>query len=457
MSVLTDKNDLTTGVVWKKLMGFFFPVLLGLLFQQLYNTADAFIVGRFEGDNALAAVGGSASTLTNLIIGFFTGLNGGATVLIAQYYGARDDENVSRVLHTSIVFCTIAGIVIALLGILIAPSALRLLNNPEDIMEDSVLYLRIYFTGAPLLLLYNLFQGTLQGVGDSKRPLIYLIVSCLFNIAADLLFVAVFRMGVAGAAIASVLSMLLCAVMAVVFLMRVDGPHRIVPTKLSVRWDVLRKILRIGLPSGLQGSMYSISNTIILSAINSFGTATVSAWTATGKLDGFYWVTSNAFGIAICSFVGQCWGAGKYERMKRGIRVCLRIALCSTVCLSALLLLSARAVYSAFLSSPDTIDMAIQIMWYIVPFYFVWSFVEVFSGSFRGTGDTLRPMIIVMLGTCLLRVLWIFFVLPHWKTLLGISIVYGISWLVTAVVFIIYYLKGYWLRGCPDTEIRRPR
>lgn len=369
------KNDLTEGVVWKKLLGFFFPILLGLLFQQLYNTADAFIVGAFVNDDALAAVGGSASSVTNLIIGFFTGLNGGAAVLIAQRFGARDDAGLGRVLHTGIVFCTYIGLIITIIGLLIAPWALEQLNNPQDIMADSVLYLRVYFTGAPFLLLYNLFQGTLQGVGDSRRPLIYLIISCLFNIVCDMLFVAVLHMGVMGAALASVLSMLLCVCMALVYLLRVDGPHRVCWSKMALEWPVLKKILRIGLPSGLQGSMYSISNMIILAAINGFGTAVVTAWTATGKLDGFYWVTSNAFGIAICSFVGQCYGAGLYDRMKKGIHICMGIALGSTVVISAVLLAVARPAYGTFLDNPDTIDDAIEIMWYFVPFYFVWSFV----------------------------------------------------------------------------------
>lgn len=439
------ETDLTQGEVWKKMLGFFFPILLGLLFQQLYNTADAIIVGSFVGDDALAAVGGTTASITNLIIGFFTGLNTGATVLISQMYGAGDERTLSRVLHTAVIFCLIVGLSITILGYFFTPGLLTVLGNPEDIQEESVLYLRIYFEGSAFLLLYNLFQGTMQAVGDSARPLRYLIISCLTNIALDLMFVGVLRMGVAGAAWASVISMILCTTLAAVHLMREKGPHRLSVAKLDFEWSVLKRILRIGLPGGVQSSMYAISNLIIMAAVNTFGTQIVTAWTATGKLDGFYWSTSNAFGIALCAFVGQCYGAGKLDRMKQGIRFTMKTALVTTVCLSALLLSVARPVYHVFLDNEKTIDDAITIMWYFVPFYFIWSFIEVLTGTFRGVGDTLRPMIITMIGTCLFRVIWMFFVVPAWHTVMSISIVYGISWVLTASTFIIYYFKGKWL------------
>lgn len=441
-----SRNDLTEGSVIKKLLSFFFPILIGLLFQQLYNTADAVIVGHFEGDSALAAVGGSAASVTSLIIGFFTGLNSGASVMIAQTYGASDHKRLSTVLHTAFLFCCIAGLCITVAGILFAPAFLRLLGNPEDIMDDSILYLRIYLTGCIPLLLGNLFQGTLQGVGDSMRPLKYLIVSCVLNIVLDCICVACLGLGVAGVGIASVVSMVVNMLLSLRHLLRTDGPHRFMWTRLRMDKGALRSMLRIGLPSGLQSSMYSISNMIIMSAINSFGTLVVAAWTATGKLDGFYWSVSNAFGIAICAFVGQCYGAAKYDRMKKATRTCMGIALGVTVIMSVLLLSVARPAYSVFLNDPLVIDYAIEIMWYFVPFYFIWSFIEVLSSTFRGVGDTFRPMIITMLGTCVLRVLWMIIVVPRWHEIRTVSVIYAISWAVTAVAFIVYYLKGKWLR-----------
>jgi len=228
--------------------------------------------------------------------------------------------------------------------------------------------------------------------------------------------------------------------------MREKGPHRLCIRKLDFEWDILKRILRIGLPGGVQSSMYAISNLIIMASVNTFGTQIVTAWTATGKLDGFYWSTSNAFGIALCAFVGQCYGAGKLDRMKQGIRFTMKTALVTTVCLSTLLLSVAKPAYHIFLNDEQTISDAITIMWYFVPFYFIWTFIEVLTGTFRGVGDTLKPMIITMIGTCIFRVVWMLFIVPEWHTILGISIVYGISWVLTATAFIIYYLKGKWIK-----------
>lgn len=440
------RNDLTQGSVTKKLLTFFFPIWVGLLFQQLYNTADALIVGRFVGDDALAAVGGSASSVITLVIGFFTGLNSGATVLISQKYGARDYSALRRVLHTAILFSLTVGLTITLVGDLTAPAILRVLRNPEDIMDDSVMYLRIYLIGAVFLLLYNLFQGTMQATGDSRRPLVYLVSSCVINIVLDLVFVAVLGMGIAGAAWASVISMGSCTVLAGTHLIRTKDHARIILRELRIHGSDLRNIMRIGLPAGVQGSMYSFSNMIIQSMVNSFGTGIVTAWTATGKLDGFYWSTSSAVGTALCAFVGQCYGAGKIDRMREVVRTCMKLFLITTVIMSAGLMAIARPVYTLFLNEPQNINDAIRIMYVFVPFYFVWSFIEVLTATFRGAGDTLRPMVIVMLGTCVFRILWMIFVVPHWHSIDSVSIVYNISWIITSSVMMLYYKKGNWLR-----------
>ena len=445
--------DLTTGSVWKKLLQFLFPILLGLLFQQLYNTADAFIVGHYLGDDALAAVGGSASVLTNLVLGFFTGLNSGATVIISQRFGSKDYDGLSKLLHSWLVLATFIGAAITVGGCLLARPALELVNNPERIMDDSIAYLRIYITGAIPILVYNLFQGTLQAVGDSRKPLIYLITSCVTNIILDLVFVGMFGWGIPGAGWASVLSMTLCMVLAFVKLLRVDGPHRLYLSRLSCKFGELKEALRIGLPAGAQSMMYSISNTIITTAVNGFGTEVVSAWTATGRLDGFYWVTSTAFSTAISAFVGQCYGAGKIKRMKESIKTCLIMSISSAVMLSTVLLLIAPFVYPQFLHSERVIDFALEIMSYFVPCYFIWSYIDVLSGTFRGAGDAFIPMVIVMLGTCLFRVIWMLAVVPHWHSIMSISLVYGISWVITGAVFTVYYFKGRWLRGSKEKEL----
>lgn len=440
----SSRNDLTNGPIWRKMIGFFMPIWIGLLFQQLYNTVDAIVVGRYLGAGALAAVGGSAAAITNLVIGFFTGLNGGASVLIAQKFGADDREGLSNTLHTSLVFSTVIGLVITVAGYIFTPWMLRVVNNPADIMEDSILYLRIYYTGSIPLLLYSLAQGTLQAVGDSRTPLRYLIISCLLNIALDVTFVALLDWGVAGVGWASVISMAVCTALVIRHLMRTDGPHRLRPAKLRIHRDALKKMLRIGVPSGVQGSMYGISNLVIQAAVNGFGTTVVAAWTATGKLDGLYWVTSTAIGSTVCSFIGQCWGAGKIRRMKKSVKIFQTFALSVTVFLSTLLLAIARPVFGLFMDDAAVIDAAVEIMWYFVPFYFIWSFVDVLSGTFRGVGDTLRPTITIILCNCVLRVVWMFTVVPAWHCIASVSIIYAISWAMCAITFIIYYARGNW-------------
>ena len=287
-------SDLTEGVIWKKLLGFFFPILFGMLFQQLYNTADAIVVGQFVGTRALAAVGGSASMIINLIIGFFTGLSSGATVIISQCFGARDDERLSRTEHTIVSFCLLTGAVISAVAWFAAPWALRLVRNPADTMADSVVYLRIYFLGV-------------VGLG----------------------------MGVAGAAWATVLAQLISALLVMGSLMRAPKPLRLRPDALGIDRAALRSTLGIGVSAGVQSAMYSVSNIIIQAAVNDLGTSIVAAWTATSKIDGIFWVTSNAFGITICAFVGQCFGAGKVDRLRKSVRVCFALALGNALVMSA--------------------------------------------------------------------------------------------------------------------------
>ena len=444
MADVMDRNNLTEGVIWKKLLMFFFPIWGGMLFQQLYNTVDALIVGKFVGASALAAVGGSPAVLINLVIGFFTGLSSGASVIIAQEYGAGNGEGLSRTLHTAATFFAAVGLCITVLGFILAPAALKMVSTPEDIIEDSTLYMRIYFTGAIPMLVYNLFSGTLQAIGQSGKPFRFLIASCVTNIVLDIVFVVVLGMGVAGVAWATVISMLLCFCLAGATLLKADGPQKLVISKMSIDRIALRRILRIGIPSGVQSAMYSISNVIIQSSVNSFGTTIVAAWTATGKLDGLYWCTSNSFGVAICSFVGQCYGAGKIDRMKKSVRTCLLIALGSTVFLSFFLMTIARPAYNILLDDQDVIDNAVKIMTYFVPYYFTWTFVEVLSGSLRGTGDTFIPMVITLVGTCAVRIVWMLTVVPVYHTIAAVSIIYVISWIITGAAFSVYYLRGRW-------------
>ena len=443
-----DRHDLTQGSIIGKLTRFFFPILLGMLFQQLYNTVDAVIVGQCVGPNALAAVGGSPAAIINLVIGFFTGLATGATVIVSQYFGAKEEQAMSRSMHTILAFCILIGCGLSVLGYYSTPWSLRLVKTPDDILAESGIYLRIYYCGAIPLLLFNVSSGILRAVGDSRTPLMFLGICCVVNIALDLLFVAAFSMGVAGVGLATVISMLISALLILRHMARPDSPCRFDWHALRLHSASLRRILRIGVPAGVQGSMYAISNLIIQASINGLGTIVVAAWTTTSKFDGLFWVTSNSMGAAICTFVGQCFGAGKYERMKQGIRSWLFAALGVSAVLSALLLWLAPYGFRLFTKDSAVISQAIEMVWYFAPFYVIWAFIEILSNSLRGAGDSFVPMLIILFGVCVFRVIWIFLVVPYWHTVLGISVCYPLSWIIAAVAFLCYFFRSDWLKRC---------
>jgi len=432
----------------RSLLRFFFPILFGMLFQQLYNTVDAIVVGRVVGHEALAAVGGSPAVIINLVIGVFTGLASGATVIISQYCGSKDDELLSRAVHTILTFCLFAGLALTVLGWLSSPLSLRLCKTPEDIFELSDRYLRLYYLGSVPLLLFNVASGILRAVGDSRWPLVYLGVCCALNIGLDLLLVAALDLGVEGVAWATVLSQLVGAALILLHLAQAKGPERLELRRLGIDVPSLRRILYIGIPAAVQGAMYSVSNIIIQAAINGFGTVVVAAWTAISKFDGIYWVTSNSFGAAICTFVGQCFGAAKYERMKEGVRKWMLATLGTALTLTAALLGFSRWGLLLFATEQAVIDEATRMLWYFVPFYFLWTFIEIISNTLRGAGDAIAPTIICLLGICALRVLWIWLVVPYWHTVKAVSMSYPITWFVTAAVFVIYYYKSNWLPRC---------
>lgn len=316
MAIRMEKQDngITEGVIWKQLLMFFFPILIGIFFQQLYNTVDTVIVGRFVGKEALSSVGGSSSQIINLVIGFFTGISTGASVLVAQYYGAKDENGVYQTLHTSYAFAILGGLVFGVLGIWLAPDILRWMNTPEELMAESTQYVRIYSAGMVFVFVYNMGAAILRAVGDSKRPLYLLIICCGINIVLDFVFVLGFESGVAGVGYATLLSQAISAILVTLLIMYRTKELKMELNKLCLKPDFLKKLLWIGLPTGIESAMYSISNVIIQAALNDFGVDTVAAWAAFGKIDGFFWMINNAFGTAIVTFVGQNFGAGKPKR-----------------------------------------------------------------------------------------------------------------------------------------------
>lgn len=441
-------NQITEGVIWKQLLFFFFPILFGTFFQQLYNTTDAVIVGNFVGKEALAAVGGPAATLINLLIGFFTGLSSGATVIISQYYGAKKQEDVRRTVHTAIALSIAGGAVIMVLGFLFSGAALRAMNTPEEILSLSVVYMRIYFIGVIPSLIYNMGSGILRAVGDSKRPLYFLILSCIANIVLDILFVTVLKMGVVGVAVATALSQVFSALLVTAALMRTEDSYRLYMKEIRFSPELLHKIIRIGLPAGIQSTMYSASNLIIQSSINSFGTDTIAAWTAYGKIDGIFWMIMGAYGVAITTFAGQNFGAGKYDRIKKSVRICLGMAAFTSVLLSVIVLTGGSLFFRLFTDDPDVVSIGLGMMRVISPSYVTYICIEILGGTTRGCGDAVLPMLMTCVGICVLRVVWVLVVVPLRPEMSTVAFSYPLTWSATSLLFIVYYLRGNWQKRC---------
>lgn len=437
---INAENRMITGVIWKQILFFFFPIMLGSLFQQLYNTVDAIVVGQFVGKNALAAVGGSASNILNLLIGFFTGLSSGATVIISQYYGANDRDGVTRALHTAILFSIVGGGALTVLGLLGTDAMLRLMDTPADTMEESALYLRIMFLGMIPNMVYNVGSAILRAMGDSKRPLYFLVVACLSNVLLDIVSVLLFKMGVEGVALASILAQTISAVMVMLSLASPGRACRFVFKKMRFEGDILARTIKIGLPAGVQSIMYSLSNTLLTATINSFGTDTVAAWVVLGKVDGITWMMLGALGIASMTFVGQNFGAGRLDRVQKSLKICLGMGVLITIGFGAGLLLFGAPLFSLFSKDAPVIELSMRLLWYFAPFYWLFVPIEIISGTLRGLGDTLIPTVITAVGICVFRVIWVLAAVPAYNSVFTVSISYPVSWLVTSIAFAIYYL-----------------
>ena len=443
-----DVNGITEGVIWKQLLLFFFPIMLGTFFQQLYNTADAIIVGKAVGKEALAAVGGSTGTLINLLVGFFVGLASGASVIIAQLFGARRAQDVSRAVHTTIALALSSGALLTAVGLLCAGGILELMGTPQEVMAYALPYLNIYFLGMIPQLVYNIGSGVLRAVGDSRRPMLFLICAALTNIVLDVLLVLGLGLGVRGAAIATVLSQVVSAVLILVSLCHAQPVYRLHFRRIRFHGDMLLRIVRIGLPAGLQSVMYSLSNMIIQASVNGFGTDVMAAWTAYGKIDGLYWMMISAFGVSITTFAGQNFGARRYDRMRRSVRVCLGMAAGVTVFMTALILAVGRPMLGMFTDDAHVVEMGMSIIRLIVPTWITYLCIEILSGAMRGAGDSLMPTLMTLTGVCLMRVFWVTVVVPRMHQLPVLMLSYPITWVITSCMFIVYYLRGRWLDRC---------
>ena len=439
-----DRKNLTEGVVWKKLLIFFLPIAAGTCIQQLYNAVDGLILGRFVGTTALAAVGGSSAQIINLLIGFFVAITSGASVVIAQVYGANRARDVQIAAGNAIAVFALLGLLLMGFGLVLSPAMLRLLKTPADTLEDAILYLRIYFIGVPFILVLNMESNMLRSVGDSVSPFLYMVAGCVTNILLDSLFVLVLGWGVAGVAVATVAAQVLNMGMLTWRLMTTKESYRLSLRELRLKGVYLKTMLWLGVPAGLQSSMYAVSNMIIQVGVNSLGTVVVASWVMTGKTDGIFWAVSNALGAAITSFVGQNRGAGRDDRVKLCVKQGMILATVITLTLSGIIMLTGRPLLYILTKDQAVRDTTWLMMIYFVPYYFTWVVIEVLSGVLRGCGDAVRPVIIIGLGICLLRIVWIVTLFAQIHTLFALCLCYPVSWTLTSAAMLVYYRKGSW-------------
>ena len=397
---------MTEGPIWKRMILFAIPLFLGNLFQQLYNTADSLIVGNFLGSDALAAVSSSGS-LIFLMVGFFNGISLGAGVVIARYFGAREKEKVQDAIHTTVAFGIVAGILLTAIGLIMTPTFLRWMGTPADVLKNSVLYFRIYFLGSIAFVLYNIFVGILQSVGDSRHPLIYLIISSVTNVVLDLLFIGVFRFGVGSAAVATILSQFLSAILCLIHLMRCKEDYQIHLKKIRFDFPMLKLIISNGLPSGFQNSIISFANVIVQSNINSFGKMAVAGCGAYSKIEGFGFLPITCFALSLTTFISQNLGARQYERAKKGAKFGVLCSITMAEIVGIIIFFTAPYLVAAFNNDPQVVAFGTAQARTITLFYFLLAFSHCIAGILRGAGKSTIPMFVMLICWCIIRVSYI--------------------------------------------------
>ena len=447
------KNNtlMTSGTIWKEILLFSIPLILGNLFQQLYNIVDSIIVGNVVGSSALAAVGASGAII-QLLVGFCIGASAGAGVVTSQYYGARDDEGVRKAVHTTIAISIAAGAILSIIGVLTAPLILDIMGTPEEVFDQASDYLRVFFAGINFSVIYNMSAGILNAVGNSRRSLIYLIIAAVSNIFLDILFVAVFKMGVVGAAIATDISQLISCIFILRFMRRSKESYRIRLRDVRFYDNLLEKIVKIGLPTGVQNIVISLSNVVVQSGVNSFGATVMASYAAFNKIDGFILLPILSMSMAATTFAGQNYGAREFDRVHKGMKVSIGMGAVYAVVAGALMLIFAPYIIRIFTGEQAVIDYGIYMMKYMYPFYWIIAIFHIATGTIRGVGKTLQAMVMSICSLCAVRILWIWgsFQFAHKLYLLLLG--YPITWVIGAIMMLIYIKKGKWLEDPEAAE-----
>lgn len=449
----SDRNSLTEGPIWKKLILFALPILLGNIFQQFYNTFDSWVVGNYLGDDALAAVSSSGS-LIFLMIGFFNGLAMGAGVIIARYFGARDYQAMRLAIHTDVAFGITAGIFLTIVGVTFTPTILRWMDTPKEVLPQSIIYFRYYFCGALFTVMYNIFVGILHAIGDSRHPLYYLIFSSIVNVVLDLLLVGGLHMGVGAAALATTISQGISAVLCCIRLTKCDENYRLRFRQIRYHWPSFRQIITYGLPSGIQNSVISIANLVVQTNINSFGKAAMAGCGAYSKIEGFAFLPITCFAQALSTFVGQNLGARQYDRVKKGVGFGIACSVSLAELVGILSWVFAPQLIGIFNDTQVVIDYGTRHMRTICLFYCLLAFSHCIAGIMRGAGKATVPMFTMLSCWCVLRVTYITIAVRHINELTTVSKAYPITWACSSLVFLIYFLKADWIHAFDKKEAK---
>ena len=446
MKMAHTTQPMTQGPIWKRITYFALPIFLGNLFQQMYNTADSLIVGNFLGKNALAAVS-STGSLIFMLIGFLSGIAIGAGVVISRYFGGNKLEEMSKAVHTTVAFGLVAGVVMTAVGVGLSPQILRWMDTPENVMYNSQLYLSIYFMGSLGSVMYNVCVGIMQAVGDSRHPLYYLIVSSVVNVVLDLFFIAVLGMGVDGAAWATIIAQYVSAIMCLWRLLRVKDSYRVELRRIRFHWDMLKRVVRFGLPSGVQNSIIAIANVVVQSNINHFGDAAMAGVGAYSKIEGFGFLPITSFTMAMTTFVGQNLGAGQIERTKRGARFGTITSVILAELIGVAVFIFAPQLIAAFDTSPDVIAYGVDKARTSVLFYCLLAFSHAMASILRGAGKAVVPMFVMMICWCIIRVSFLAIAVPLTGSIQMVYWVYPLTWFLSSVTFLWYYRRMDWNRN----------